>query len=84
MRTKWISAIAIMTLCGCQAFAQTSAGVKGVVTDTSGAVVPGARIEVTRLDNGTRRETATSHSGEYQFLLLQPGRYSLGARKQGC
>ncbi len=56
MRTKWISAIAIMAVGACQAFAQTSAGVKGVVTDTSGAVVPGARIEVTNLDNGTRRE----------------------------
>ena len=68
MRTRWMSAIAIMAVCACQALAQTSADVKGVVTDTSGAVVPGARIEVTRLDNGT----------------LQPGRYSLGARKQGC
>ena len=83
MRTTWISAIAIMTLCGWQAFSQTSAGVKGVVTDSSGAVVPGARIEVTNLDNGTRRETATTDSGEYQFPLLQPGRYSIGARKQG-
>src|SRR5712672_2888709 len=83
MRTKWISALAVPRLCGRQALAQTPAGVKGVVTDSSGAVVPGANVVVTNLDTGTRRETATGESGEYQFPLLQPGRYSIAARKQG-
>jgi len=83
MKTKWISAIAIAMLCGWQVFGQTSAGVKGVVTDSSGAVVPGAEVIVTNLDTGTRRETVSSETGEYQFPLLQPGSYSIAARKQG-
>src|SRR5438876_11475935 len=83
MRTTWISALTVTMLCGWQAFAQTSAGVKGVVTDSSGALVPGAMIVVTNLDNGDRRETATNESGVYQFPLLQPGRYTIDARKQG-
>jgi len=83
MKTKWISAIAIAMLCGWQVFGQTSAGVKGVVTDSSGAVVPGAEVVVTNLDTGTRRETVSSETGEYQFPLLQPGSYSIAARKQG-
>src|SRR5882724_1696477 len=83
MRTTWVSALTITMLCGWLAFAQTSAGVKGVVTDSSGALVPGATIVVTNLDTGARRETATNESGVYQFPLLQPGRYTITARKQG-
>ena len=44
MRTTLISALALALVCGRQAFAQTSAGVVGVVTDSSGALVPGARL----------------------------------------
>src|SRR5438876_7929051 len=83
MRTTWISALTVTMLCGWQAFAQTSAGVKGLVTDSSGALVPGAMIVVTNLDTGARRETATNESGVYQFPLLQPARYTIAARKQG-
>ena len=42
MRTTFSSAVALALVWGLQAFAQTSAGVKGVVTDSSGALVPGA------------------------------------------
>src|SRR5882724_7487364 len=83
MRITWISAVAVAILCGWQAVAQTSAGVKGAVTDSSGALVPGAMIVVTNLDNGTKREITTNESGAYQFPLLQPGRYSILARKPG-
>src|SRR5262245_21198554 len=83
MRIAWISALAIAIVCGWQAFAQTSAGVKGVVTDSSGALVAGAMIFVTNLDTGAWRETATNESGVYQIPLLQPGRYTIAARKQG-
>src|SRR5712672_1569187 len=83
MRTKWISALAVPRLCGRQALAQTPAGVKGVVTDSSGALIPEASVVVTNLDTGATRETVTTESGVYQFPLLQPGRYSIIARKQG-
>src|SRR5580700_10155320 len=44
MRTTLISAVALAVVCGWQAFAQTSGGVKGVVTDSRGALAPGARL----------------------------------------
>src|SRR6266436_6307974 len=83
MRITWILALAVVLVCGLQGFAQTTAGVTGVVTDSSGALVPGAMIVVTNLDTGARRETATNESGVYQFPLLQPGRYTITTRKQG-
>jgi hypothetical protein len=74
MRTTLISAIAVGMLCGWQASSQTSAGIKGVVTDSSGALAPGAEIVVTNLDTGARRQTLTNETGVYDIPLLQPGR----------
>ena len=83
MRTTWISALTFAIVCGWQAFAQTSAGVKGWLRIQAERLSPGPMIVVTNLDTGARRETATNESGVYQFPLLQPGRYSIAARKQG-
>src|SRR3954447_2699537 len=66
-----------------QAMAQTSAGLNGVVLDSSGALMPGTNVVVTNLDNGSKRETVSNESGLYQFALLQPGRYSISARQAG-
>jgi len=55
------------------AFGQTTSGVTGIVTDTSGAVVPGAKV--TLLDTKTSREqtTTTNDNGTYKFTNLTPG-----------
>jgi hypothetical protein len=83
MRTTLISVVAVVIVCGWEAFAQTSAGVKGVVTDSSGALVPGADIVVTNLDTGAKRQTLTNETGGYEVPLLQPGRYTIAGRKPG-
>jgi hypothetical protein len=76
-------AFVLAAACVCQVMAQTSAGLNGTVVDSSGAVAPGTSIIVTSLDNGSRRETVSNESGLYQVPLLQPGRYSISARKTG-
>src|SRR5690349_19111384 len=82
MRLRGI-ALMISGLCAWQAVAQTSAGLNGVILDSSGATVPQTDVVVTNLDNGTKRETVSNESGLYQFPLLQPGRYSIVVRKTG-
>ena len=66
-----------------QSFGQTSAGVNGVVLDSSGAAMPDTEITVLNLDTGAKRDAVTNESGVYQFSLLQPGRYSIAARRPG-
>ena len=83
MRTTLSSLVAMALVWGLPAFAQTSAGVKGVVTDSSGALVPGAEITVTNLDTGARRHTLATETGAYEVPLLQPGRYSVASHKPG-
>src|SRR5262249_30237927 len=49
----------------------------------TGAIVPSARIVLTNLDTGVRREAESGADGLYQFPLLQPGAYSLAVHKEG-
>src|SRR5260370_23534638 len=70
-------------LWGCPAMAETSAGVKGVVTDSSGALVPGAEIVVPNLGTAARRQTLPNETGVYEVPLLPPGRYTIAGRKPG-
>ena len=56
------------------AYAQlTSASMHGTVTDTSGAVVPNAKVTVTNTATGVSTRATTNTSGYYVVSLLQPG-----------
>lgn len=50
-------------------------GVSGVVTDSSGAVVPGAAVELANVDTGVTLSTVTTGSGLYSFVSLVPAWY---------
>jgi len=66
-------------------FAQTTttADTLGVVTDTSGAVVPGAKVTIKSLDSGESRTETANGQGEYRFSLLKPGIYEVSASTPG-
>ncbi len=55
----------------------------GTVTDTSGAVVPGASILVTRLATGELRTFVTDQQGSYRASNLSPGEYVVQAELTG-
>jgi hypothetical protein len=58
-------------------FAQSAGSLRGTVTDTSGAVVPGATV--TLANEGTRfsRDMVTNATGGFFFAAVDPGTYSL-------
>ncbi len=65
-------------------WAQKDTGsIVGVVRDSSGAVVPNAKVTVTEADQGTTFNTTTSPSGEYVASPLRIGRYNITVEKQG-
>ena len=49
----------------------------GVVTDTTGAVVPNAKVVVLDLDTNTPHETKTNAQGEYNVFALNSGAYQV-------
>ncbi len=52
-----------------------------MVSDTTGAVVPGVTVTIRFLDTNETRTQVTNEKGEYRFSLLQPGDYILSAEK---
>ena len=55
----------------------STANLNGTVTDTSGARVPNAKVELVEADTGFTRETITGASGVYSISSLPVGKYSL-------
>ena len=67
-------------------FSQTStnAQLTGVVTDSSGALIPGVTITATKTDTGVTTTALTNESGVYTFQALQPGTgYTVSAALPG-
>jgi hypothetical protein len=55
----------------------------GVVTDSSGAVVSNAQVVATNLGTGVKTTTKTNAAGEYRFINLPVGHYSLQMTANG-
>jgi uncharacterized protein YfaS (alpha-2-macroglobulin family) len=55
----------------------------GTVMDPSGAVVPGARIQILHTEDGKSREGTADASGQFSFAALPPGHYSVSIRSAG-
>src|SRR5580692_8889300 len=66
------------------AWAQTQlATVSGIITDPSGAVVPGVSITISSQGTGLKRSALTDTAGGYRFAGLPTGDYSLRIEKTG-
>ena len=61
----------------------TTGDVAGVITDATGAVVPGATVTIKSSDTNEVRTVVSSESGQYRFSLLKPGEYTLSAQSTG-
>ena len=78
MKAIGLTAIAMLLFCGVALKAQTiTANVNGSVTDTTGAVIPGATVTATNLDTNISNGTTSNRDGVYNLRFLQPGRYNL-------
>ncbi len=76
----------LILLCASAAIAlgQTaSATISGRVTDSAGAVIVGATVELTSIERGTVSTAPTNNAGIYTFASVQPGTYRLVTRSPG-
>ena len=60
----------------------TTADVLGTITDSTGAVVPGAKVTIKNLGTGVTATTKSNGTGDYIFNLLPPGHYSVEIEAQ--
>jgi Carboxypeptidase regulatory-like domain/TonB dependent receptor len=59
------------------------AQILGSVADSSGAVVPGAKITLNDITKGVRTEASTNEGGNYVFVNLDPGQYEVTVERSG-
>lgn len=58
-------------------------GINGVVTDQSGAVVPGANVQLTNTGTNVTMTTTSTSAGEYAFPELNLGKYEIVVSASG-
>jgi hypothetical protein len=58
-------------------------GISGLVSDSTGAIVPGAAVMATNDATGAKLSTVTTAAGLYSFVSLAPGTYVVEAREKG-
>ena len=81
---RFIALLCALHLCSVPARAQfDSATVLGFISDQSGAAMPGVTITLTNPATGIATTAVTDERGQYQFLNVRPGTYSLRSELQG-
>ena len=87
MLSKLLSPIRIVScvvFAAALGFSQTqSARLVGTVHDTTGAVVPNAKVSATNSATKLRTDTTTNATGDYVLPALQPGTYTLNVEATG-
>ena len=82
--SAWLGAMALAILVPTAAVAQTESGkVVGVVTDQSGAVLPGVSIVLKSVGRASTRASVTDSKGMYVFAGIVPGPYEVTAELSG-
>lgn len=81
MRISWLYLLALCCLFSAtRMVAQSTFGaINGRVTDASGAAVGGAKVEALNQATGETRSATTDSVGEYRFLNIDPGQYTITA-----
>src|SRR5437588_1950480 len=76
--------IPLLLLVASAACAQTFNGrITGVLTDATGAFVPGATVAARQTETNVEKKATTANSGVYDIPLLLPGTYELRVEASG-
>lgn len=79
-----ILAVAVALLIASMSFAQVfTATLSGLVTDQSGAGIPGATVHIRNLETNDVRELQSGSEGRYTFSQLKPGPYEITIEAKG-
>lgn len=79
----FVLSILILTLLAWSASGQVTGSISGVVTDASGAVVPGADVTVTSIETGRVLSLKTNEVGIYRAGTLASGFYRVEVNAKG-
>ena len=82
--TRSIFLICLLIGSAYMALAQAGRGsISGLVTDPTGAIIPGAKITAESQATGLKLSTVSTAAGLYSFVSLTPGMYQVSATARG-
>src|SRR5262249_21078174 len=82
LRALWLSMFALLVAVT-PAAAQFRAGIQGIITDQTGAVVKGATVTATNDETGRSATATTSEDGFYRISGLPRGTYAIKVEGKG-
>jgi hypothetical protein len=82
MKSTWksfvrCSLLVVLVLSASVARADINGSISGIVTDPSGAVIPGAKVTATAMSTNVQATTVTDAKGFYAFPALSVGQYRI-------
>jgi len=81
---RWAICLIAIACLGVFAMAQTPTGtIEGLVTDHTGAAIPGASITLVQTATNTTRKTTSDSGGRFNVPFVDPGVYSVTAEAHG-
>jgi hypothetical protein len=80
---RMTSTLVVMLLAASMAWSQATTSLRGTVTDPDGKAVTGANLVLANTESRIERTVTTGNQGEYQFLLVPPGSYTLTVKAAG-
>ncbi len=83
LRFAVLSRLVTLFLCASYALAQSTASLEGTITDTSGAVVPNAKITIHNVATGEERNGVSDSAGLYVLPFLPVGTYRVNVVAPG-
>jgi hypothetical protein len=84
MRRIGAFVVLLCSLFAVSSFAQNATtSLRGVVTDPSGAVVPGATVSLVNSATGLTLKTVSKSTGEYQLPQIPPAKYTITVAAEG-
>ncbi len=78
-----VSLALLFCLMAGMSYGQGGASVQGTISDATGAVLPGANVNVKHSGTGSSVELVTDERGRYLVPVLQPGEYEIQASLPG-
>src|SRR5689334_17901973 len=84
MKSALFLSLLAALLLSAPSFGQFAAGsISGTVADSSGAVIPNAKVVLTNDATTAKRETVSNSSGFFNFASIQPATYTLSITVSG-
>jgi hypothetical protein len=82
-RFAFLLLLLCLALCDSTLSQTSTASLRGMVNDPSGSGVSGATVTLKNAESGTERTVVTDAVGDYQFLQLLAGKYTLTVTANG-